>query len=162
MIFSIWKNRFYNDDDDADFPTEAHINQLLADIVKTPARAPGRPPVPGGAPRRPPVRRRIDYGMSPINPVHLLFEESFLPLDMPLGSAGKPILISSDDSSSDIESRGEEVVAAFGSIQNPILISSGSSGNPGTPAHLMIGEIYDLWTDTIFDYSSDEEDSIFF
>ena len=79
---------------------------------------------------------------------------------MPLGSAGKPILISSDDSSSDIESRGEEVVAAFGS-QNPILISSGSSGNLGT-SNLMIREIYDLWTDTIFDYSSNEEDSIFF
>ena len=100
--------------------------------------------------------------MSPINPVHLSFEESFLHLDIPLGSAGKPILISSDDSSSDIESGGEEVVAAFGSIQNPILISSGSSGNLGTPAHLMIGEINDLWTDTIFEYSSDEEDSIFF
>ena len=100
--------------------------------------------------------------MSPINPVHLSFEESFLPLNMPLGSAGKLILISSDDSSSDIENGGEEVVAAFGSIQNPILISSGSSGNLGTPAHLMIGEINDLWTDTIFDYSCDEEDSIFF
>ena len=81
---------------------------------------------------------------------------------MPLGSAGKRILISSDDSSSDIESGDEEVVAVFESIQNPILISSGSSGNVGTPAHLIIGEINDFWTDTIFDYSSDEEDSIFF
>ena len=100
--------------------------------------------------------------MSPINPVHLSFEESFLPLDMPVGSAGKPILISSDDSSTEIESGGEEVVAAFGSIQNPILISIGSSGNLGTPAHPMIGEINDLWTDTIFNFSSDEEDSMIF
>ena len=81
---------------------------------------------------------------------------------MTLGSAGEPILICSDDSSTEIESGGEEVVAAFGSIQNPILISSGSSGNLGTPAHLMIGEINDLWTDTIFDFLSDEEDSMSF
>ena len=55
---------------------------------------------------------------------------------MPLGSAGEPILINSDESFTDIESKGKEVVAVFGSIQNPILISSGSSGYLGTPAHL--------------------------
>ena len=126
-------------------------------MVKTPAREKARPPVPGGAPRRPPARRRIDYGMSPMTPVHLTFEESFLPLDLPLGSVGKPIVISSDESITDIENGGEEFVAVFGSIENPIIVSSGSSGNLGTPT-LMIGEIDDLWTDTMFDISSDDEE----